>query len=546
MFVYFKKKIITIPLFDMVVPIIAFFVLIEMILTLNKGLTMNDEAWYLTLIKYAPAEISFTHFFHLFKGLFQGSIVDIRIFTFSILIFSTFIFSLGLCKYFQKEIPHSFIPLFSLAIISLFLLTAPVCLSLSYISLGLSISGMSIGLLLIGLSLQNEYLQSIFLLLSGFIAGFIFFVQITFISLFIISLFILLLNSKKKKYINLSIFLIGILFSLIFYFSLFQSPEEFFRNIFLMLEKVGSDQGKIDESHGLTQLLRWVLETVSFFISNILTITLSLLGLDLIKSRFNKKLYLASIAVVVIFFVFDFYYNTLNSSVGSSSFIAFYIILIYLIFQILLIEKFEKNLIIMILISSIPFLASFGSDMPFRIRGSVYILYVIPIIYLLLQKVKIAYLTNIFLLLITINFLVFIGYYFKTNWADIVYSQQKINLKESSIAQNLKLNKDRVNEFNLLRKNIDIADTIVLGNSKLWGYSYLLETVPLVFDFRRNDENILSALNNNSLNKFIMLEYNDYKRFPENLMNSVGNNYSLSKKINTERFNIYYFAKTFP
>jgi len=135
----------------------------------NKGLVIDDEAWFLLLIRDLPSGDAPTQFHKLFFNVFNGNIYKIRISYIFLEIISFLTFSTGLYYFLKNKYDlkkaHIFI-FFTLTLIGYSIFSLPICNIPYYANLNKTLLPLSIGFFLFSIYKYNFFTSYLFLLRS--------------------------------------------------------------------------------------------------------------------------------------------------------------------------------------------------------------------------------------------------------------------------------------------------------------------------------------------------------------------------------------------
>jgi hypothetical protein len=105
----------------------------------------------------------------------------------------------------------------------------------------------------------------------------------------------------------------------------------------------------------------------------------------------------------------------------------------------------------------------------------------------------------LFLILCSTYFIFNLHGYFRTNWGNIVYTEQT-HLVQPFTGQYLYLDEMKHNQIKELRPLINSQDYVVINSVELWGYAYLLDATPITYDWTFNEEKTIQAIEENVKN----------------------------------------------
>jgi hypothetical protein len=492
--------------------LICFIIIYFKIFLINKGIVIDDEAYYLYLLKDIPNQNP-TQFHKLFFNVFNGNIFSIRI-TYLVWEFISYVFfSLSFLKlylnYFNKNDNkiNLFISIFSFTLIGFSIFSLPVCNIPFYTMLNKTIYPISIGFLILSyLSyLKNKPKQSFLLLfICGVTLGFQSFIMITTIisySLFLITIFILF-NKKIKPSIY---FILGILLSICIYFTLIENPITFYKNeILIHFDQYSSSN--YNEKHGLLPIIRWCFITIKYLFFECFIPSLALIALIYLKPILNKHQKWVLHLILSVGYILFYYFYVINGEHHFASMNIFISLMIYTLIHFFIIKKNELNLLtIFLLILILPVSLSIGSDVEFKTRSTDYIGLFFPIIYFFglkdNRKGKL-----IFIIILSSYLINYTSMYFRENWGYFTYSKQKYNVKKLGLQQNLLIDEIHYNNLKSFKNYLNKNDIIIISDKRLWAYSYLLELNPISYKFKLIETYTIDKINQSESTKIKMIE----------------------------------------
>ena len=96
--------------------------------------------------------------------------------------------------------------------------------------------------------------------------------------------------------------------------------------------------------------------------------------------------------------------------------------------------------------------------------------------------------------------------YFRENWGYFTYSEQKYDVKNLGIKQNLFIDKMHYNNLKSFKKHLSKNDFIIMSDKRLWAYSYLLELKPISYKFKLNETYTINKINQSESTRIKMIE----------------------------------------
>lgn len=524
--------------------LVSSIILFFKIIVLDKGIVLNDEGWFLTLLNKIPNGQSASQFHKLFMNVFNGNILITRVSYLIWEVISYIIFTIGfyqLLKFFNfKVTKKDFFLIFALLIIGSSFFSIPVCNIPFYVTLNKTIIPLSLGLLFLAISnyLNDRLMFSqVLIITSGITIGFQPFIMITSITIYPLYL-ILIYFFFNRNWKHILLFILGIAISVCYYFIVIESLPNFYANeISIHFQKYSGSNYK--QQHGLFPMIRWVFITLHFLFFECILPAISIIGSIYILNKLTKNQKIVFISFLFTGFILFFYFFILKGEHHFAAINCFYALLIFLLIQ-LIIKKAEVKLIsLIIILILIPIALSIGSDVDFKTRATDYIGIFFPFIYFFslkyIPKGKLIF--GILIFAYTLNFSLS---YYKENWGYFNYSEQIFKVEKIGIDQNLKLDKMNYENLKTLKIYLKKEDYVIFSDKRYWAYSYLLKLNPISFNFNLNTENVISKLNKSTFKKFYLLE-TVYAPFNQDFLKTITRTtkYKLVKSIDLDVHKLY-------
>ena len=444
--------------------------------SLNRGLGFYDEAWYLMHLKnFAQGSSSEWHSYA--KLIFPEDLLSIRYYTFSGLILSGIVITLGFISYYRQ---FSILTLLPITISGLFLFGAPVQIVPSYITFNIFIFNTGIGFYLFMLSGKTILKKYIWGVLTGFIFGKLFFIFIT-NSPYIFFLFVLILFMKQhRKYMKhyWIALTVGIFLSVIFFFVMIKSFSDYMNDFTIAFSRFSAS-----ETHNTSMIKRWLFSTISYFSFNVILPSFILFFI-MIANNLSKTNRFLALSFFTIYFVhpviINFFFDNLNINTPTPIYILSVFILL------MFIEKGDwQNTIVIVLLLLIPIFASFGSDVRFVVRSALYLTPLILLISIMVKHEPFKKITLIFHGIFLSALILFSTDYLSTpGWGGYIIKDQKIKLESIGIDVAIKLDKNKIEEIEELKSLIPSHSSVIINDIKYWGYVYLLDLNVPYYYFR--------------------------------------------------------------
>ena len=478
----------------------VFFAIITLSLNIwqsNKGFVMSDEGWAAFLLKFMP-QIGITQYYMYFKNVFQGNIYAIRLTTVFMELLGSFMFSYGLFSFYKERLNltlKGFFVIFSFSIFSMFGVLSN---WIYYVSMTKFALFMATGFILCGFAIDKQWKKNICNILSGLFLGTLFFIMPTTTPVILSTAILLFFISERPvRLTNVSLLVSGVFISILIYFAFFESFSVYVEGFKKAVMITVNDQ--FDDNHGLAGLFKWSKQTFLFFVYNILIGALALYG---IKFLLEYKKTLATTILFSLYCIMLLIIFMMRGPHGSSSTIPVFVIYLYLFLSKCTynMRKHQFNeMCILAYIFTIPVFGSLGTDIVFEARAIAYISFLLPVIYIMILEVekKYKYIYYVLFLLLCATFFIHnLTGYARTNWGNIVYTKQTHSIQPIT-NQHLFLDKEKYNTLEMMRTLISADDHVIINSVELWGYAYLLETKPVSFNWVFNEEKVLQAIEEN-------------------------------------------------
>jgi hypothetical protein len=502
---------------------------------------MDDEGWYLYLMRDLHSGAFPSQFHKLLNNVFYGNIYLIRVVNYFATILSIAVFCYGLYCFLKNQFElrtYDLLLMFSFCLLGFSIFSPRVCDVFYYVTLNREIALLSTGLLLLAFVNNNKAL----ILTSGFLIGFQFFIMIT--TTPIILIFILLIyvySYTPLKYITL--FIIGVLLSFIYYFSFVESLRHFFINEIVphISDAVSTDTAN---SHGFLQIFRWCYMAIYFILSNGLLGALMILGLITLKNVLTNQqryFFIFLIAITAIFYYYNEVIKGEHHVASITPFISIY--LFFIINQLFIKKKHQHFTILFITILSFSFFLSIGSYVDYKTRAADYIGFIFPFIYVFSVKLYNTKYTYIIIGIITLYLANNCSMIYRENWGGFTYNKQNISLQKLNIHQNLKVDTMVYNNLKLMKSAaLNEGEAVIISYKNLAGYTYLLN-LNLISSLSYLPENIKEE-EYKKYNHFSLLE-NTYHPFTSEYIAKIKTqeNYQLTDTIELGVFKVYKMEK---
>jgi hypothetical protein len=474
--------------------------------SLNKGLIFSDESWNLLNLRKGIFKIAGSHWTSYLFGWEPSNLLTTRIITTLLLILSAIILGLGARRFFKSSSKLEFT---LLAIVGFFLLRPTVQLIPCYNSFSQIVFFCGSGFYLLAISSNSKKGIILWSITTGILFSQMMFIVITTLTVYIIvlGLPLFLFNDNKIKVTIILGIVIGSIVGLMGFFLCITPFSDFINIIFRTIEYL-----KFDPQHGTFFMIQWTYGIFVYLIQNIL-IPATLLFILIQKTQIKPIIKFFFSLILIAYAYYDFNFDLNRNLTNLTTPAVIYIFSIAIVLQ-QFHEHNKKDFIIGLFLISIPFFANIGTDVYFPLKATFYILPVFIVIYNYILKTKNIYLFNVFATLLIIYTLLFTTTYLRTSgWNNYKIIEQTTPLKEIGIDNGIKLDSSTIASLAEAKQYLDSQKVVIVSNSKLWGYVYLLKTkTPILYYFY--NETLMS----HHLKKFPLKENELYlmelKKFP--------------------------------
>ena len=457
---------------------------------------MTDEGWGAFLLRDMP-QIGITQYYMYFKNVFQGNIFAVRLGTIFMELLGSFLFSYGLFSFFKNRLSLTLKDFFVILSFSFFSMFGVLSMYIYYGSMTKFVMFMAIGFILCGFSVSQPWIEKTCIIFSGLFLGTIFFIMPTnFPIIFFATLLIYFLTENQKRFHNICLLLIGVFSSILFYFVFIESFSVYMNGFQKAISITVNDQ--FDDNHGLSSIIQWCKKTILFFFKDVFTGVLVLYGIGYLSEHYKSITAKIILLLYLIIFLIAFlkYYPHPTTE-------PFYIVFLFLFLSNCItdvLKNRKKEFFLFTFIFITPVICSLGTDLSFELRSYPFVSLLLPVIYILIidaYRKQIYYI--LFIILCSLYFFHNIFGYNRTNWADVVYTEQT-NLIQPLTGQYLYLDAAKYQIINELKSMIHPEDYVIFNSTEFWGYAYLLETKPVSYSWRFNEEKILQEISENKKN----------------------------------------------
>lgn len=453
--------------------------------SLDKGLIMLDEAFYLLHFQEGAYPIAYSNWFILAKPLYIKNLYVLRILVFSWLVMSSFFLGFAFSKYWRFKWPAWFTGI--LAVFAQFILSIPVQYVPNNVTFNILLIYSSLGFLFLSpLYRDRKFTPFLLLILSGFCIGFLPFTMITNTPLMGVLLVAVYVFFKDNQPLMKSIaWAIGVFISIFSYFFWLQPWEEF---VFKFQEAV--TYTKYMGSHGIRPLIQWHLDTLQYFMGMPLALSLILYywgkGSFKTENLTNSIIKVLGLSLLLILLVMD-----ITSRIGIFPTTLFYVFSTSALFILLgKKQQWEGRYFGLALLALVPYFATLGTDVAYQIRSVGYFSALLLMLIALLDLIKIEKYEWLLVGLFGIVFLNFLTYPFREGWArySIVNQTEKFDLPNGQ--GTIKLNAATKEKVNSISPYLNGKKNVVISHPNLWGLLYLSGGQALALNFMPNEDYI--------------------------------------------------------
>lgn len=464
--------------------------------SVNRGVLFSDESWYL-LHTAENQSVFFTHWYSYYAALFFKEITLLRIETIFLLLISS-----GICTYilFHRETnaltEKTF--LFGLTIVGVYCFQSPVQYVPNYMTLNSILLNVSFGLFYLECTTSKD--SKIPSLLNGFLHAQICFIMPT--NTLLIAFQLVFYEFVFKKRDKSIFYILGIFGGILIYFMFFQSAAKFIADFNFHLSNM-----VFDTYHGGSVIQKWLIETILYLAK---WIAISFIVFKLIKQE-KRGIQLLGFVFLTCVLLWDLFlmeqeYHNIHS--------ASYLICLPLIFLFEQWKTTEDNRKWMIIAAlGYAIVCSFGTNVPFYIRLSMYTFPLILCTYYLGRLSKIVYLKKLFyiFILLTASLFIFKGF-FTRGWQDYVISEQSTPVRTIHIEKNIKLDDERLEQVKEIQIVIPRKSNVIISYQPYYGFVYLLDLkLPYLYFHFNPDQLIFHYKKGAMKGTYYLLEKRDYK-----------------------------------
>lgn len=449
---------------------ISLMIILLLTWSINRGVLFSDESWYLMHWNKSFQTILFSHWYTYARLFFIGNLIHIRIEMITVMLLSALFLAGSINRIMNDKHNGTVFKYILIAVLGTFIFQSPVQFIPNYMTLNGILLTVCFGIL--ALQLRQLSLKPIFPLAIGFLQAHICFIMPSnAIQLFMFQLLLYLILFKNHRNITI-LYFVGLLIGVASYFLLIDDFSSFYNDI-----KMHYINMQFDRYHGGNIMLIWLKETLAFLAKNIFIGYFAFIFLDRIRLQYGFLGYF----ILILFPLIDIYLTSQEyHNINSSSYIIG--ILSVLFFENL---KNKKPFVTMLILVSLSFalIGSFGTNVPFYIRLSMYCAPLLLIAYTFSAVSNFKHLKSVLLGFIVITSITFIYRgFFKRGWQDYIISEQSFEVRNSGINKPIKLDQTRLNELKLIQKIIPKHSQVILSYQPFYGFAYMLDyNIPYLY-----------------------------------------------------------------
>lgn len=473
-------------------------------LSINRGIGFTDEAWYLVLLRDQVTMGGSS--WPLFFTWLPDSPLLIRLATVGLIFLGVLPFGWGLYAFFKDSLrlpERSIAPIVMTGFIGAFAFGNAVSLVPCYYWLNHFMFSSGIGFAL--LSGRSGKTGVLWAGLSGFVFGLLVFVMPTntpFV-LFVL-VFIMLTPSPWQRLIG---FAIGATVAVILYFLVIQSPAD----LYLMVQKTLHDA---DSTHGIRPMLDWFKKSVLYMVNDILMVAVLIYLLRRFVDAAGIKrepitILVASLAIVLLTLIPYVCGLVCGTLYGINPAEPLAVVFVWMVLEAQDKLKLREWAALAALFVA-PFFASLGTNVPFSVRGTMYMGTFYGAMGLLFVLSPSGARFRMYMsLLLGVMVLGFAINYFRPNWSTgISLSANTVPLSEVGIEKGIRVSPGTYGRIKEAREFVGSTKYAAINDFRgSWGFVYLLNLRPLVYNYNPREHDILMAIEASGENEIVLVEY---------------------------------------
>lgn len=465
---------------------------------LDKGLVMNDEAYYLMHFRDYKEMITVdaTNYFRIFQIFYTDNIYHFRIITLVLLNTTSFLLFALAARYFKVKI-HPLLFGF-LGICINFLTWQGTIIVLNQYHGNTILMNLSLSFLLLFLL----YRKSFFAIISGSLLGILFFDGIPHsIAIGPVALFILYNFWKESRQI-VYLFFGGIVAGFLIYFIFIED----FSTYIAQFEYLKIYKSFHRKQHPIRFYFYWFALVVGFIF-----IPLTILIYFFHKNVVNKKAVLDKLLLVfgLLILLFSFFFQNLH---------ILYVFLGILIYRFSLEESSNKEKTFLIILFLVPFGLAFGSGFYFHIRAGIYQIYFFLCFNIILFRLYSFKTYLLYLIFFVCNLIIYPNFLYEKGWKDFIYMEQNVPVQING--HTLYLDKGRNKDLEDLRPYLQNQPNVIYSSNHLIGYLYILKAKPPVYYYFTLKDYIQFMIKKagKTPDDYIYIESDDYPFYPKEIV----------------------------
>lgn len=471
-------------------------------LSINRGIGLRDESWYLVLLRDQVAIGGSA--WPLFYSWLPDNLLVIRMVTVGLELAGSFFLGYGIYSYFKIQFNlsyNSIVPLMIFGFIVTFCSGATaICLVPFYAYSNHFIFAVGIGSAL--LCAKSEKVGIWWAWLSGFVMGFLLFIMPTNMPIIlVVAIFIIL---KPNPWQRLIAFTVGLVFAILIFFLLIQSPPDFY----MMIKQAMEATSENSSTHGIKQMISWMIATTHYIVSNILMVAalIYLLRRQMDKiSIMREPLLLLVCLLIIVSFLIPYLLGFVNYNGVFQGYIWAILFVWFILEARQELTLMDKYALALFFVS--PIFASLGTDVAFSGRGSFYmgIFYGSGALLFVLSPycARLRAYVCLVLLLLTFGFVI---HFYRPNWEGESLSKNIINISEIGIQKGIRITPQMISMINQARNFIGESRNVVVGSPEAWGFVYLLDLQALMYIFKPSESQIIQKINGSGMRDLIFIE----------------------------------------
>lgn len=457
------------------------FVLAMRYLLLERGMIFSDDAWYFSLIRYNPDGVLTVRFFRLFQFGLQNDIYALRVFSVLMQLAAHILFGYALCRY-LRHIGQGIGMWMCMSVLALGSLSIPDLITPNYINLNLVYGLCTMSFLLLWHIGRRWY----WLFMCAFSVACIFTSVFTSLVLVpIVYAVVCILSSNRQR--DTMVFAMGVLTFAVAYCVGVENPVEIVRGVTEVSHKTIA---RGSNTYGIWFFVQWCLLSAVY----VLWYGLMALILNVTYNRIKGNRTLAPWRGIIFPVVFCILFVIFNYWVGSRprTYNAWGIPWIF--GSLFLMRRYKtlsrEQMLLIALFAVTPVVLCLGTNVPLARSQTRYIVFLLPVIFLLTQPTKkmrlmaVACYAGIFMQVAFVEL-------DRGNWFGDRIADQTIHVRELGIDQNIRLSQQNIYKLSFCKQHIPDGAACFFSFD-MWGISALLDYKPQANGFRLPAKEVMS------------------------------------------------------